>query len=170
MEIHVIDYLTEKERIDKWNKRAIDDLKLRSKSYQICESPDDIGRFLDQLPGTTNKVCIHILSHGNKLGIAKSTNKYFLQVIHYELLLLGISIVKRRVPHLYLNFLAVCHSATIGNFSKRPYSKLWAYSGETSSIAQSLLIYKEPSYNLAAIAHLLPEEDNYLQLEGNDND
>lgn len=170
MKIHLIDYLTEEDRKDTIIKKGIQDLlSIKGVEHEKCDSPSDIGKAFDCFSSkmiTGESVSIHFLAHGNEYGIARRDHKYYVELIHWELLLKSIEKLAIINPKLYVNLLAVCRSGNIEKYNLKPYSKLWASRGETPSIAQSCLIYKEPHYlNLQKLNRFM-ESSNFIEING----
>jgi hypothetical protein len=143
---YIIDYLSDEERNDTIINYAIKKLKqLDNVEYYSCNNPNEIGIALDNIKN--GNAIIHFLAHGSQYGIGKITDRYFLEIIHWELLLKSFENIHEKCNSLSINFLAVCNSHYITDFDSKPYNVIWTISEVTNSIESSRLIYSKTDFS-----------------------
>lgn len=153
---YIIDYLSEEERNNTIIKSAIQNLiQLENAEYYRCNNPNEIGIALDNIKN--GNIIIHFLAHGYEYGIGKKTDCYFLEIIHWELLLKSFKTIQEKCDSLSINFLAVCNSHYITYFDSKPYNVIWTISEVTNSIESSRLIYSETDFRIIVSNFQNPE-------------
>ncbi len=153
---YIIDYLSDEERNDTIINSAIKKLKqLDNVEYYSCNNPNEIGIALDNIKN--GNAIIHFLAHGSQYGIGKITDGYFLEIIHWELLLKSFKTIQEKCAYLSINFLAVCNSHYITSFDSKPYDVIWTISEVTNSIESSRLIYSEMDFRIIVSNFQNPE-------------
>ncbi|MCH4828740.1 hypothetical protein [Flavobacterium columnare] len=160
---YIIDYLTNEERADTIISSAIQSLiQLQNSEYFPCNNPRDIGAALDSI--IEDDVIIHFLAHGGNFGIARVTDQYYVQIIHWELLLKSFERIQSQCNSLSINLMAVCNSHLITEYKSKPYDMIWTTSSNTNSIESSLRIYSER--NFAMIISLFDNSERFHQTIG----
>lgn len=154
---YIIDYLTDQERNDTIINSAIQNLiQLENIEYYTCNNPSEIGNALDNIKN--GNVIIHFLAHGSQYGIGKITDNYFLEIMHWQLILKSFESIQRRCDSLSINFLAVCNSHFITNFESKPYDVIWTVNKLTNSIESSIRIYSKKDFNIIVNNFESPEK------------
>ncbi|WP_048330883.1 hypothetical protein [Bizionia psychrotolerans] len=164
---YIIDYLSKDERKDPIINSAIENLKkIENSSYHLCKSPNDIGLIFDLIKEQGSDIIIHFLAHGGKYGISRKTDIYFVEVIHWELLLQSFKSIKERCNSLSINLMAVCSSYYITLYENKPYNSIWTTNKNTNSIENSIRIYSKKSYD--AIVNSFEESGMFNETMGNE--
>ncbi len=162
---YILDYLTPEEREDPIINNGIQAAKkLTNACYFICNSQTELGMTLDQIDAPNEYVIIHFLSHGCKYGLGRTSDNFYTEVIHWELLLKSLETVTNRCQQLSVNLTAVCSSYSINQFNPKPYDKIWTIDGEADSISKSVQIYS--SQEFSDITYGFPNSASYYENEG----
>ena len=138
---------------------------MENSSYYLCDSPTNIGEVFEQIRQQGGDVIIHFLAHGGEFGISKKSAQYFVEVLHWELLLKSFESIFRECNSLSINLLAVCLSHNITKFESKPYNQIWTVDQITNSIDNSRLIYSEK--NFVTIVNNFDKSEMFYETTGN---